>query len=149
VSDTRDPETDQQLPTPNAAPYVQDEVIADIEERKQHGIRKYGTALQAGNGRDMLRDAYEEALDLAIYLRGALDEQGGVPSVPAPAPIPVLALRRLRSPEGHWDPVLEDRVREALRKVPNMDAPWWIGPSAAIGVVEDWLLLGPLEGRSA
>jgi len=75
VSDARDPVTDQQLPVVNDRPFVQDLVIADIEERKQHGIRKYGTALQSGNGRDMLLDAYEEALDLAIYLRGLLDEQ--------------------------------------------------------------------------
>jgi len=73
VSDARDPATDQQLPVVNDRPFVQDLVIADIEERKQHGIRKYGTALQSGNGRNMLLDAYEEALDLAIYLRGLLD----------------------------------------------------------------------------
>ena len=76
MSDVRDPETDQPLPVVNDRPYIQDLVIADIEERKSHGIRKYGTALQSGNGRNMLQDAYEEALDLAIYLRGALDEQG-------------------------------------------------------------------------
>lgn len=77
MSDERDPATDQQLPEVNDQPFVQDLVLADIEARKQLGIRKYGTALQAGNGRNMLLDAYEEALDLAIYLRGALEEQGG------------------------------------------------------------------------
>lgn len=50
-------------------------VIADITARRQVGIQRYGTALQAHNGRDMLRDAYEEALDLAIYLRGVLEER--------------------------------------------------------------------------
>lgn len=75
MSDVRDPATDQALPVVNDRPFIQDLVIADIEERKQHGIRKYGTALQSGNGRDMLLDAYEEALDLAIYLRGLLDMQ--------------------------------------------------------------------------
>lgn len=75
MSDTRDPDTDQPLPVVNDRPFVQDLVVADIEERKLHGIRKYGTALQSGNGRDMLQDAYEEALDLAIYLRGAIDER--------------------------------------------------------------------------
>lgn len=76
MSDVRDPARDQALPVVNDRPFVQDLVIADIEERRQFGIRKYGTALQAGNGRDMLQDAYEEALDLVIYLRGALDERG-------------------------------------------------------------------------
>jgi hypothetical protein len=31
--------------------------------------------LQAFNGRDALRDAYEEALDLACYLRQAIAER--------------------------------------------------------------------------
>lgn len=76
MSDERNPDTDSQAaPIPNDRPFIQDLVIADIEERKQFGIRKYGTALQAGNGRDMLLDAYEEALDLCIYLRGALEER--------------------------------------------------------------------------
>ena len=76
MSDKRDPETDQALPVKNASPYIQDMVIQDIEARKALGVRKYGTALQAHNGRNMLLDAYEEALDLCIYLRGALEEQG-------------------------------------------------------------------------
>lgn len=75
MSDVRDPETDQQLPVVNERPFIQDLVIEDIEARKQLGIRKYGTALQSGNGRNMLQDAYEEVLDLAIYLRGKLDEE--------------------------------------------------------------------------
>jgi hypothetical protein len=75
LSDVRDPATDQQLPVVNDRPFVQDLVIADIESRKALGIKKYGTLLQSGNGRDMLLDAYEEALDLVIYLRGALDER--------------------------------------------------------------------------
>lgn len=74
MSKERDPATDQVAPTPNDRPFIQDLVIADIEKRKQHGITKYGTALQSGNGRDTMLDAYEEALDLCIYLRGVLDE---------------------------------------------------------------------------
>lgn len=75
MSTERDPATDQQLPVANDNVYIQDLVINDILERKQLGIRKYGTALQAHNGRDMLLDAYEEALDLCIYLRGCLEER--------------------------------------------------------------------------
>lgn len=74
MSDERDPERDQPVPQVNDRAFIQDLVIADIEERKEFGVRKYGTALQSGNGRDMLLDAYEEALDLAIYLRGMKDE---------------------------------------------------------------------------
>lgn len=49
-------------------------VIADVEGRKQLGLRKYGTLLQAFNGRNALMDAYQEALDLLMYLRQALEE---------------------------------------------------------------------------
>ena len=38
--------------------------------RRALGIARYGTPLQLDNGRDMRRDAREEALDLAVYLWG-------------------------------------------------------------------------------
>jgi hypothetical protein len=66
---------DQPLPVVNGRGDIQTMVIADIEARRQVGIQRYGTALQAHNGRDMLRDAYEEALDLAVYLRGVIEER--------------------------------------------------------------------------
>lgn len=74
MSDVRDPETDQRLPTSNGHPSAHDLVAADLAERKAHGFRKYGSLLQAANGRSHLRDAYEEVLDHAVYLRSALDE---------------------------------------------------------------------------
>ena len=66
---------DQPLPVVNDEPDVQSQVIADIEERRQVGIQRYGTALQPNNGRDALRDAYEEAIDLAMYLKQAILER--------------------------------------------------------------------------
>lgn len=39
-------------------------------------MRKYGTYLQAFNGRNSLRDAYDEALDLCMYLRQKIEEEG-------------------------------------------------------------------------
>lgn len=51
-------------------------VHADIERRIGLGVRQYGERLAAHNGRDALQDAYEEALDLALYLRQALAERG-------------------------------------------------------------------------
>lgn len=59
------------------APAIQDLVLEDIEHRKQVGLDRYGTLLKAHNGRDMLQDAYEEAIDLLIYLRGAIFERDG------------------------------------------------------------------------
>lgn len=81
MSDTRDPDTDQVAPIVNDRPFIQDLVIADFEERKQFGIRKYGTALQAGNGRNALQDIYEELIDAVVYLRTELEEraEGQVP----------------------------------------------------------------------
>ena len=66
---------DQPLPTPNDNPGVHSMVIADIEARRALGVSRYGVALQAGNGRDALRDAYEEILDCAAYLRQAIEER--------------------------------------------------------------------------
>lgn len=47
----------------------------DLESRKQLGIQRYGVALQPANGRDAIRDAYEEALDGAAYGAQAVWEQ--------------------------------------------------------------------------
>ena len=56
-------------------------VHADIEARIARGERQYGERLTTHNGRDALLDAYQEVLDLALYLRQALEERG----VPAEA----------------------------------------------------------------
>lgn len=50
-------------------------VVADMVERDRIGRAKYGTPLQPFNGRDALVDAYQEALDLAVYLRQAIYER--------------------------------------------------------------------------
>lgn len=50
-------------------------VLKDMEERRLHGIEKYGTPVQSFNGRDPLIDAYQEALDLCVYLRQAIEER--------------------------------------------------------------------------
>lgn len=66
---------DQPPPEPNDLPHVADLVLADIAERKRVGIERYGTPLQPRNGRRALIDAYQEALDLVLYLRQAIWEQ--------------------------------------------------------------------------
>lgn len=68
-------EGDQPLPIINGSTDIQTLVIEDIKMRRQVGIERYGTALQAHNGRDALRDAYEEALDLCMYLRQLIEER--------------------------------------------------------------------------
>lgn len=65
----------QPAPTPTDEPSAHDLVIAELEKRKAFGIAKYGVTLQAGNGRDHLRDALDEVLDLAVYLMCAIQQQ--------------------------------------------------------------------------
>lgn len=84
----------QPMLLPNDRPSIQDLVRADLNKREQIGIQRYGTKLQAHNGRDMLRDAYEEAMDLTVYLRGVIAERD--------EPKPVV------------DRDLQDRVRKAI-----------------------------------
>ena len=50
-------------------------VLADLTNRALEGKEKYGEPLKAHNGRNALWDAYQEALDLAMYLRQAIEEQ--------------------------------------------------------------------------
>ena len=65
----------QPPPKPNKLPAVWDLVISDMQERDQEGLEKYEVRLQPFNGRDVLVDAYEEALDLCVYLRQAIWER--------------------------------------------------------------------------
>ena len=64
----------QPAPKPNAGTPIWELVIADMRERDRIGRERYGTPLQAHNGRDALQDAYEEILDAAVYLRQAIEE---------------------------------------------------------------------------
>lgn len=50
-------------------------VLKDMEDRRKIGIEKYGKPLQPFNGRNALVDAYQEVLDLAVYLRQAIEEK--------------------------------------------------------------------------
>jgi hypothetical protein len=54
---------------------VNDAVIADLNKRREGGIRKYGMELETHNGRSFLIDSYQEVLDSALYLRGAIMEE--------------------------------------------------------------------------
>ena len=65
--------------TPQPAPKAGREkvlpaVISDLEARAEIGKEKYGVELHTDNGRDPLLDAYQEALDLVMYLKQALLE---------------------------------------------------------------------------
>jgi hypothetical protein len=78
------------MPVEGRGPWIQDLVLQDlavygdslassflmdeVERRKALGLSRYGRLLQAFNGRDVLQDAMEEAVDLINYLRQALAE---------------------------------------------------------------------------
>lgn len=55
---------------------IEAKVCKDIAERQQLGLRKYGVTLADNPAqlRDKLQHAYEEALDLANYLKWAITE---------------------------------------------------------------------------
>ncbi len=69
------PNTPEPPPEPNASTPIWNLVISDMHERDRIGTEKYGTPLQAHNGRDALVDAYQEALDLVVYLRQEIEER--------------------------------------------------------------------------
>jgi len=45
------------------------EVMEDLSARAKRGLDKYNTTLAENNHQNMLQHAYEEALDLAQYLK--------------------------------------------------------------------------------
>ena len=54
---------------------IEAQVCADIAERQRKGIAKYGTTVAENPLTELqwLRHAYEEALDMAVYLRKLID----------------------------------------------------------------------------
>jgi hypothetical protein len=66
---------DQPPPIPNEGRPIIDMVMEDLVDRKRIGIERYGTPLQAHNGRDMLVDLYQELMDAVIYIRGVIEER--------------------------------------------------------------------------
>ena len=62
-------------PKKNTNPAIWDLVLKDIKDRDDYGLKKYGTRLRPFNGRDALIDAYQEVLDLVVYLRQLIYEK--------------------------------------------------------------------------
>lgn len=70
-------------PSPTHRPDLPDVwllVMQDMQARAEAGYHRYGTRLRPFNGRVPLVDAYQEALDLAVYLRQAIWEQEHEPA---------------------------------------------------------------------
>jgi len=62
-------------PVKNELPAIWDLVMQDIKDRDQFGEKKYGTRLQPFNGRNVLKDLYQELLDSVVYVRQLIYEQ--------------------------------------------------------------------------
>ena len=60
---------------------INDLVKADLDARMVAGIKKYGKPLTTDepchNGKSTLQNAYEELLDLAMYMKKKLVEEDG------------------------------------------------------------------------
>lgn len=92
-------EGDQVRPTPNTETSCQqrfmDRISQDMPPRMELGLQRYGTLLQPFNGRDFMKDTFDELLDLSVYLEGVAVEReammdllfdlAGWPQVPANA----------------------------------------------------------------
>lgn len=96
----------QRRPSMTAVADTLDLVLDDMRARDRTGRERYGVPLTSGNGRDHLIDAYQEALDLAVYLAAELDEHG----IRIDDPIPVVPgnaadWRMIRVQSMLWDHV--------------------------------------------
>lgn len=60
----------------NAPDWLRERLAEDMRARDSFGRQKYGTPLQVENGRDAGNDAYQEALDLAVYARRKQEQTG-------------------------------------------------------------------------
>ena len=67
--------TNQPSPKQTKVKTILPYVLCDLKSRAKMGESKYGIMLQTDNGREALWDAYQEALDLAMYLRQAILEK--------------------------------------------------------------------------
>lgn len=70
---------DQRLPEPNGELSCQESFLHRVEEDMPHrmkvGLERYGTLLQPFNKRDFMQDAWEELMDLSVYLEGIRRER--------------------------------------------------------------------------
>lgn len=105
---------EQDMPVPNGATSIQSLVRDDLVLREKIGIERYGVPLQPHNGRDALRDAYEEAMDLSLYLRQAIVERGAPTTVEPSPDLVQLVLDEIDFTDGSN---AHDEIRRGLTKV--------------------------------
>lgn len=136
---------------------IWDLVVDDMRARDAFGAQKYGSRLMADDGRNSLRDAYEEVLDLAVYLRKALAEREGPdrdgtwqrPWIGVDLDGTLAQYDHYRGPDHIGDPVepMLERVKgwlEEGRLVKVLTARVWPGrpveAKLARAAIEEWLV---------
>lgn len=77
-SRTTTPRSEVEPPAAGSPSGIEAAVCADIADRQQKGIAKYGMTVAENplSLREWLQHAYEETLDKAIYLKRAIAEMG-------------------------------------------------------------------------
>lgn len=68
----------QPAPKRNNYLIVQDQVIADMQERRDFGVNEYGTGIQPFNGRSSPQEVYEEELDKIFYIKQWMIERAEI-----------------------------------------------------------------------
>ena len=70
--------TEQVEPTKNDSEPIWNKVIKTMIARNEEGVRKYGTPLQAFNGRNSVIDCLQEGLDMVVYMHQWIDERNAM-----------------------------------------------------------------------
>lgn len=122
------------MPTRMGGRRIVDLVINDLRDRMEVGIERYGTPLQAHNGRNALVDAYQEALDMTQYLRQKIEEEApGTDIDPEPDYSHEHFLQQLSLP-AHWL-MSTQYLQEQVYGYPRMGNE---GDLAVIATYLDW-----------
>jgi len=116
-----------------------DPLIEDATERDRIGTEKYGVPLHANNGRNPLVDAYQESLDLMVYLRQAIEDGVGGHTVRSEYELALSLAKRLR----YLLMSMQERERDGLIADAINMAPHGADPDAvrleAIATVDRYL----------
>lgn len=93
---------------------LREHLAAALTDRKLLGLTRYHSLLQAGNGRDSLRDATEEVLDLAAYLHVWTQARDEALELLSELRVALVSDRAIGE-----DPVVREHV-ETIRKIEHL-----------------------------
>lgn len=117
----------QQAPIPNLYPAIPELVISDLRAKTEAGFAKYKTRLQPFNGRSGLVDAYQETLDLAVYLRQVIEEHRAAQAIPAPAAVAPAPLEEAPEAEALSERSAKHLAEPAKVVEPERCGEWYAG----------------------